>query len=72
MQAMTLDILKQCMRGEHTKHHNPCSSNCVRSDMFIESKYMRYGQSPGGMDKARYVWTWFPDYGCQCSNLESK
>ena len=52
MQAMPLDILKQCMKGEHTMHHNLCSSN---GDMFIESNYMRYGHSPGGVAKARYV-----------------
>ena len=40
---MSLDNWKQIMEGEHTMHHNPCSSNGVSSDMFIESKYMRYG-----------------------------
>ena len=53
MQVMPLDILKQCMKGEHTMHHNPCGSNDIRSD--IEHKYMRYGHSPGGVVKARYV-----------------
>ena len=46
---MTLDILKQCIKGEHTMHHNPCCSNCVRSDMFIASNDMRDGHSPWGM-----------------------
>ena len=45
MQAMPLEIWKQFMKGEHTMHHNPCSSNGVSSDMFIESNYI----------KARYV-----------------
>ena len=29
-------------------HHDPCCSNCVLSDMFIASNYMRYGHSPEG------------------------
>ena len=43
------------MEGEHTMHHNPCSSNGVSSDMFIESNYMRYGHGSGRVVKARYV-----------------
>ena len=43
------------MEGEHTMHHNPCSSNGVSSDMFIESNYMRYGHGSGGVVKARYT-----------------
>ena len=85
MQAMPLDILKQCMKGEHTTHHNPCSSNDVRSDMFIESNYMRYGHyvlgkwlKPGMYRHGRLAYifaqkgTWFPEYGCQCNNSDSK
>ena len=55
MQALPFDIMKQCIKGEHTIRHNPCSSNGVRSEMFIESNYMRYGHSLGGVVKARYV-----------------
>ena len=29
MQAMPLDIWKQFMKGEHTMHHNPCSSSQI-------------------------------------------
>ena len=43
------------MEGQHTMHHNPCSSNGVSSDMFIESNYMRYGHGSGRVVKARYV-----------------
>ena len=32
MQAMPLDILNQCRKGEHIMHHNPCSSNIVRAN----------------------------------------
>ena len=53
MQAVPFDIWKQFMKGEHTMHHNPCRSNGVSSDMFIESNYMSYGHGPGGVVKAR-------------------
>ena len=41
------------MKGKHTMHHNPCSSNGVLSDMLIVSNYMRYGHGPGGVVNAR-------------------
>ena len=66
-------------------HHNPCCSNCVRSDMFIASNYMGYGLGGGGVKPGMYVyrhgrlayifakdWIWSSDYGCQCNNSDSK
>ena len=50
-----ISIWKQFMKGEHTMHHNPWSSNGVSNNMFIESNYMRYGHGPVGVFKARYV-----------------
>ncbi|CAM1304978.1 Uncharacterised protein at_DN2344 [Pycnogonum litorale] len=37
------------MKGEHVMHHIPGVWNGIWSDMFIETTFMRYGHSHGGI-----------------------
>ena len=42
-------VLKRFMMGEHVMRHKPCLWNGMWSDMFIETKHMRYGHGPNGI-----------------------
>jgi hypothetical protein len=37
------------MKGEHAMHHIPGVWNGIWSDMYIETTFMRYGHSHGGI-----------------------
>lgn len=42
-------VYRQFMMGEHTMHHTPGFFNGIWSDMAIESTFMQYGHSRGGI-----------------------
>lgn len=42
-------VLKDFMQGRHVMRHQPGIWNGISSDQFIESTFMRYGHSPGGI-----------------------
>ncbi len=49
MEAMPDDVRSHFMKGEHTMHHKEGLFNGIWSDMAIESTFMRYGHSRGGI-----------------------
>ena len=49
MQAMPDDVQEHFIRGQHTMHHTEGIFNGMWSDMAIETTFMRYGHSRGGI-----------------------
>ncbi len=49
MESLPSEIQKLFMKGQHTMRHTPGSANSTWSDMFIETTFMRYGHSHGGL-----------------------
>ena len=62
MQPMPEDVRKYFMIGQHTMHHTAGVFNGIWSDMAIETTFMRYGHSRGGiigiMLQPESVMTW--------------
>jgi len=49
MEKLPGPLLEEFLRGNHVMRHKPGIWNALWSDMFIESTFMRYGHSPGGI-----------------------
>jgi len=49
MEGMPSEVRDRFMKGEHVMHHIPGVWNGIWSDMFIETTFMRYGHSHGGI-----------------------
>lgn len=49
MQNLPPDVQEKFMKGLHVMHHNPGFWNGIWSDMYIETTFMRYGHSHGGI-----------------------
>ena len=49
MERMPKTILTKFLKGDHVMRHQPGLWNCIWSDMFIETTFMRYGHSAGGL-----------------------
>ena len=49
MESLPAEILTLFLNGQHTMRHVCGASNSTWSDMFIESTFMRYGHSHGGL-----------------------
>ena len=52
MESLPEDVHSLFMQGQHTMRHVSCASavsNSTWSSMFIESSFMRYGHSQGGL-----------------------
>ena len=49
MEKLPVDIRGRFMKGEHVMHHIPGLWNGLWRDMYIESTFMRYGHSHGGI-----------------------
>lgn len=49
MQSLPPEVQSRFMKGEHTMRHVPGAANATWSDMFIETTFMRYGHSKGGL-----------------------
>ena len=49
MQHIHPALLRRFMVGEHVMHHTALLWNCIWSDLFIESTYMRYRHGPSGI-----------------------
>jgi hypothetical protein len=49
MERLPNDVLERFLRGEHVMRHNAGIWNGIWSDMYIETTFMRYGHSPGGL-----------------------
>ena len=43
------NLRKMFMRGEHVARHNPGLWNGIWTDMLIETTFMRFGKSRGGI-----------------------
>ena len=42
-------VLQVFLKGQHVMRHQPGLWNAIWSNMYIESTFMRYGHSPGGI-----------------------
>ena len=49
MSKLPLSVEKRFVEGKHAMRHQPGIYNGQWSDLFIESTFMRYGHSPGGI-----------------------
>lgn len=49
MEALPPEITEKFLRGQHTMRHTAGASNATWSDMYIESTFMRFGHSHGGL-----------------------
>jgi len=49
MEKLGGQVLEEFLQGNHVMRHQPGLWNGIWSDMFIESTFMRYGHSPGGI-----------------------
>ena len=49
IEKLPVEIRGRFMKGEHVMHHIPGLWNGLWSDMYIESTFMRYGHSHGGI-----------------------
>jgi hypothetical protein len=49
MEKLPVHILSHFLKGEHVMHHIQGLWNGIWSDLFIESTFMRYGHSKGGI-----------------------
>ena len=49
MSKLPESVLKEFMKGQHVMRHQPGIWNGISSDQFIESTFMRFGHSPGGI-----------------------
>ena len=49
MEKLPSPVLKDFLQGQHVMRHQPGLWNAIWSDMYIESTFMRYGHSPGGI-----------------------
>lgn len=49
MERLPEEVLLHFMKGEHVMHHSAGLWNGIWSDMMIETTFMRYGHSPGGI-----------------------
>ena len=49
MEALPSEITELFLRGQHTMRHTPGASNATWSDMYIETTFMRFGHSQGGL-----------------------
>ena len=49
IEKLPVEIRGRFMKGEHVMHHIPDLWNGLWSDMYIESTFMRYGHSHGGI-----------------------
>lgn len=49
MQKLPQEILTHFLKGNHVMHHNSGLWNGIWSDMFIETTFMRYGHTRGGI-----------------------
>ena len=43
------EVLTRFMKGEHVMRHQAGYWNGIRSDMYIETTFMRYGKGPRGV-----------------------
>lgn len=74
MENMPAVILDRFMKGEHTMHHNEGIHNGIWSDMAIETTYMRYGHSTGGItgitlkEETLKVWAYSRHACCEIVN----
>lgn len=49
MEKLSGPVLQDFLQGKHVTRHQPGLWNAIWTDMFIESTFMRYGHSPGGI-----------------------
>ena len=49
MQRLPTEVLAHFLKGEHVMRHRAGLWNAIWSDMFIESTFMRFGKSTGGL-----------------------
>lgn len=49
MESLPQEVQAMFLKGLHTMRHIPGASNSTWSDMYIESTFMRYGHSQGGL-----------------------
>ena len=49
MSKLPCRVLKAFMNGNHVMRHKPGLWNGLWSDLYIETTFMRYGHSPGGI-----------------------
>ena len=49
MEKLPNPVLQDFLQGQHVMPHQPVQWNAKWSDMYIESTFMRYGHSPGGI-----------------------
>ena len=49
MERLPPEVLSMFLKGQHTMRHLPGASNSTWSDMYIESTFMRFGHSQGGL-----------------------
>jgi len=47
--AISPEVLKMFLNGDHVTRHTPGIWNGIWSDMMIETTFMRYGKGPGGI-----------------------
>ncbi|XP_064094761.1 uncharacterized protein LOC135207056 [Macrobrachium nipponense] len=49
MEKLSGPVLQDFLQGKHVTRHQPGLWNAIWTDMFIESTFMRFGHSPGGI-----------------------
>ena len=49
MEKLSGPVLQDFLQGKYVTRHQPGLWNAIWTDMFIESTFMRYGHSPGGI-----------------------
>ena len=49
MEALPHEVSERFLKGQHTMRHIAGASNATWSDMYIESTFMRFGHSQGGL-----------------------
>ncbi len=72
MQSKSDEVCKHFIKEQHTMHHTAGIFNGIRSDMAIETTFMRYGHCKGGIIgitlQAESVKTWAYSL-CLCNSL---